>query len=121
MTLRFSFSFFFFLMIRRPPRSTLFPYTTLFRSDLLDDGRPPRLRAGIYMVGPAPPDEGPVGRHTNDREPVDRPQLAADLTSGSGHAGEPHVPTEEPLVAHPRPRRLPARERTTFLGLHELV
>src|SRR2546430_11562378 len=29
-------SFFFFLMIRRPPRSTLFPYTTLFRS--------PRLR-----------------------------------------------------------------------------
>src|SRR5690554_7139330 len=26
------FSFFFFLMIRRPPRSTLFPYTTLFRS-----------------------------------------------------------------------------------------
>src|SRR5207249_10157814 len=30
---RFRFSlFFFFLMIRRPPRSTLFPYTTLFRS-----------------------------------------------------------------------------------------
>src|SRR2546429_372544 len=27
--------FFFFLMIRRPPRSTLFPYTTLFRSDMI--------------------------------------------------------------------------------------
>src|ERR1041385_4478072 len=27
------FWFFFFLMIRRPPRSTLFPYTTLFRSE----------------------------------------------------------------------------------------
>src|SRR5260370_42447284 len=27
------FLLFFFLMIRRPPRSTLFPYTTLFRSD----------------------------------------------------------------------------------------
>src|SRR5258705_13611264 len=27
--------FFFFLMIRRPPRSTLFPYTTLFRSCLV--------------------------------------------------------------------------------------
>src|SRR3712207_8395279 len=26
--------FFFFLMIRRPPRSTLFPYTTLFRSNM---------------------------------------------------------------------------------------
>src|SRR3712207_9449347 len=33
---------FFFLMIRRPPRSTLFPYTTLFRSTL-DDGRPGSL------------------------------------------------------------------------------
>src|SRR5690348_18093661 len=30
--MRLSFLFFFFLMIRRPPRSTLFPYTTLFRS-----------------------------------------------------------------------------------------
>src|SRR6266567_9247633 len=27
-------AFFFFLMIRRPPRSTLFPYTTLFRSQV---------------------------------------------------------------------------------------
>src|SRR2546422_10842437 len=27
-------SIFFFLMIRRPPRSTLFPYTTLFRSEV---------------------------------------------------------------------------------------
>src|SRR5688572_32857767 len=32
-SLLLSFSFFFFLMIRRPPRSTLFPYTTLFRSN----------------------------------------------------------------------------------------
>src|SRR5687767_15707700 len=30
------YSFFFFLMIRRPPRSTLFPYTTLFRSQTRD-------------------------------------------------------------------------------------
>src|SRR2546427_6066121 len=30
------YSFFFFLMIRRPPRSTLFPYTTLFRSGVDD-------------------------------------------------------------------------------------
>src|SRR2546425_1370967 len=33
---------FFFLMIRRPPRSTLFPYTTLFRSPLLGLGPPRR-------------------------------------------------------------------------------
>src|SRR5476649_2979607 len=32
MVLPFVTLFFFFLMIRRPPRSTLFPYTTLFRS-----------------------------------------------------------------------------------------
>src|SRR6266545_6277034 len=32
-------SFFFFLMIRRPPRSTLFPYTTLFRSWVDQAGR----------------------------------------------------------------------------------
>src|SRR2546430_10261627 len=31
------FLFFFFLMIRRPPRSTLFPYTTLFRSPPRED------------------------------------------------------------------------------------
>src|SRR3712207_9478612 len=31
-------SYFFFLMIRRPPRSTLFPYTTLFRSEEVPDG-----------------------------------------------------------------------------------
>src|SRR5258705_13645061 len=31
-----SYVFFFFLMIRRPPRSTLFPYTTLFRSSPLE-------------------------------------------------------------------------------------
>src|SRR5260221_6473737 len=35
---RVSPSFFFFLMIRRPPRSTLFPYTTLFRSALGEGG-----------------------------------------------------------------------------------
>src|SRR5258708_16430024 len=33
----YSFICFFFLMIRRPPRSTLFPYTTLFRSLEFDD------------------------------------------------------------------------------------
>src|SRR5256885_1605767 len=39
--------FFFFLMIRRPPRSTLFPYTTLFRSAVID--RPVRCRAPEHL------------------------------------------------------------------------
>src|SRR3712207_7170923 len=37
---------FFFLMIRRPPRSTLFPYTTLFRSPAVRDRRREVVAAG---------------------------------------------------------------------------
>src|SRR3712207_7325639 len=37
---------FFFLMIRRPPRSTLFPYTTLFRSYVRGLGLGPGARCG---------------------------------------------------------------------------
>src|SRR5437764_4285521 len=40
------FFLFFFLMIRLPPRSTLFPYTTLFRSFVHDVGHPPFGHAG---------------------------------------------------------------------------
>src|SRR3712207_8039874 len=41
---------YFFLMIRRPPRSTLFPYTTLFRSEALLELGPPELGAGGPVV-----------------------------------------------------------------------
>src|SRR3712207_8713891 len=40
----FVFCIFFFLMIRRPPRSTLFPYTTLFRSRRLYSAAAGRFR-----------------------------------------------------------------------------
>src|SRR3712207_9178085 len=40
---------FFFLMIRRPPRSTLFPYTTLFRSS----APPRRVASPASMAAPA--------------------------------------------------------------------
>src|SRR6266576_6258100 len=43
------FLFFFFLMIRRPPRSTLFPYTTLFRSRELPEIGP--FRVGSAALG----------------------------------------------------------------------
>src|SRR2546422_7222744 len=43
----------FFLMIRRPPRSTLFPYTTLFRSPLGPRARPPRRALPEAHVAPA--------------------------------------------------------------------
>src|SRR5256885_13979054 len=53
--------FFFFLMIRRPPRSTLFPYTTLFRSPASaavpaarGPGTCPDLRAHALRQGRGP-------------------------------------------------------------------
>src|SRR3712207_8485814 len=49
--------FIFFLMIRRPPRSTLFPYTTLFRS------RRGRRRARSRAAGP----RGSLARAPGDR------------------------------------------------------
>src|SRR3712207_8048794 len=48
-------------MIRRPPRSTLFPYTTLFRSALLDDPARARLwEQDVQTVAIAPPDTPPT-------------------------------------------------------------
>src|SRR3989454_7472292 len=41
--------FFFFLMIRRPPRSTLFPYTTLFRSGDPELGRIVARHLAVWM------------------------------------------------------------------------
>src|SRR5258708_1170199 len=41
---------FFFLMIRRPPRSTLFPYTTLFRSKLTGDARWDFWESGLVAM-----------------------------------------------------------------------
>src|SRR2546425_11314367 len=44
---------FFFLMIRRPPRSTLFPYTTLFRSPLAQEEPTPGV--AVPTAAPASP------------------------------------------------------------------
>src|SRR3712207_8447362 len=48
-TVLYLYTLFFFLMIRRPPRSTLFPYTTLFRSPVGLEER--RLGVGDAEVG----------------------------------------------------------------------
>src|SRR3712207_7031757 len=39
-------------MIRRPPRSTLFPYTTLFRSEMVEAGVVEHRAVGIDLQGP---------------------------------------------------------------------
>src|SRR2546422_2832050 len=46
---------FFFLMIRRPPRSTLFPYTTLFRSDVSVGGFFGKSNNNQVTQGPGSP------------------------------------------------------------------
>src|SRR5258708_21736168 len=72
---------FFFLMIRRPPRSTLFPYTTLFRSVQLigandtacqSDGRVPLTTAGeISDAGGSPQPLGRSEEHTSELQSPD--------------------------------------------------
>src|SRR5216684_7545763 len=58
-----SIDFIFFLMIRRPPRSTLFPYTTLFRSDAES------MRSKPTVHRPASPRRWPRrGRNELDRK-----------------------------------------------------
>src|SRR2546422_8268237 len=76
------FLFFFFLMIRRPPRSTLFPYTTLFRSqEIRVSAADPLNLVGVVLPGarvPAVPtnyvvfrDGGPI-RTGTARDPDQR-------------------------------------------------
>src|SRR3712207_7451238 len=72
---------FFFLMIRRPPRSTLFPYTTLFRSaDHRDLGR----RALHRRAAAEPAGDRPV--------PAGDPGARADAPDGAaGARSEEHT------------------------------
>src|SRR2546425_11527143 len=70
----YRFLFFFFLMIRRPPRSTLFPYTTLFRSL---EGRP---RVVVLVHHPV--------EHRLERVLVDLLQLGAGDARSEEHTSE---------------------------------
>src|SRR5215813_15049904 len=71
------FFFVFFLMIRRPPRSTLFPYTTLFRSDRR------RVRQRVVREVLLPPERhqaglrDQIGKHTSELQ--SRPHLVCRL------------------------------------------
>src|SRR3712207_9560471 len=67
---------FFFLMIRRPPRSTLFPYTTLFRS-----GHP---HAGGVLYA----QEGP---HAQDGEGAHHEHLGVGEVDQPQHRSEEHT------------------------------
>src|SRR3712207_8010711 len=81
--------FFFFLMIRRPPRSTLFPYTTLFRSSTSATRRPttstPRRSTASRTWHPAcrPPSAWPAAscRPTRGGTRSCRPARSEEHTS----------------------------------------
>src|SRR3712207_7653370 len=78
-------------MIRRPPRSTLFPYTTLFRSgfaqhDQIEAVSAPEVGCTVYAPVPKPKDPK-VDRHAP--KPGDGVAVAADRKStrlNSSHA-----------------------------------
>src|SRR2546428_2214230 len=79
--------FFFFLMIRRPPRSTLFPYTTLFRSRLR------RHAAGRNGVArKLGPDElARIGRIDDSGQRIEnRPATASQLDRKSTRLNSSH-------------------------------
>src|SRR6266496_5982801 len=91
----FLFVFFFFLMIRRPPRSTLFPYTTLFRS---------RWRPAHHRPPGLPCDPG--GCSSQRGQAIVRIRLMAHPRRGRGHGGRGAL----------RQPRLPAFVRRTIRG-----
>src|SRR2546429_3933092 len=59
-------------MIRRPPRSTLFPYTTLFRSELQLGVEPSHYEPGDAAAGRPPTTGAEAGRATGSTEERER-------------------------------------------------
>src|SRR2546426_11199406 len=88
---------FFFLMIRRPPRSTLFPYTTLFRSwvhalgrvGVLTPGEEHQLLEGLDRVAERLADGAAVGAPDEDIHTLVERLLYEEVGSAAGkvHTG----------------------------------
>src|SRR2546422_5722741 len=68
MQLHVTSALFFFLMIRRPPRSTLFPYTTLFRSQRFTQPAYQRIAATVAGASRHPEARRPSGHNTSRSE-----------------------------------------------------
>src|SRR2546425_8011697 len=79
--------FFFFLMIRRPPRSTLFPYTTLFRSHVQLLEQVEALDHAVVLEQPEPrADDRLVERGQGRvRPPLDRLEREQQQHRGETH------------------------------------
>src|SRR3712207_7409035 len=79
-------------MIRRPPRSTLFPYTTLFRSGLREQSRDLDRRLVLRVVGVGhgrAEDRNPLRDRGERVEPLD--ELAHDAQHAPGVRSEEHT------------------------------
>src|SRR3712207_7855173 len=74
-------------MIRRPPRSTLFPYTTLFRSELVGGVGGERALAGEEVVetGGGAVESGPHGVDLRDTAPA---AACAEVARSEEHTSE---------------------------------
>src|SRR5438128_6583795 len=72
---------FFFLMIRRPPRSTLFPYTTLFRSQAL--GESGHRSCLLLTSREQPPELGPPRGEGGPVRMLDRKSTRLNSSHGS--------------------------------------
>src|SRR5256884_1047240 len=109
LVLRCSF-FFFFLMIRRPPRSTLFPYTTLFRSrvvrlrarDVVVDGAAARHLSRLVVAGEIGADRDPVVTAVRSEEHTSELQSRLHLVCRlllEKKKKDPHLPPGCPIDA----------------------
>src|SRR2546428_5174724 len=70
---------FFFLMIRRPPRSTLFPYTTLFRSPRPSSATGMRMSGACRSSTHSLPTQACVGSECRSEEHTSELQSRSDL------------------------------------------
>src|SRR3989449_10608976 len=86
-------------MIRRPPRSTLFPYTTLFRSDqeadVPDPGHEERLLARVGVDPLIEPEADDQGRAEPHALPADEPDRQARPEHQDQHEEDEEVEVRE--------------------------
>ena len=89
-------------MIRRPPRSTLFPYTTLFRSPGMGPGRVPGMSGPMMPPGgSAPGITGAPGMGAGMQPPEMGPGNVPGMGSGAGFSPGMAGPPDMPPAADP--------------------
>src|SRR2546430_4188317 len=101
-------------MIRRPPRSTLFPYTTLFRSPspARPPGHPP-LPPGWHAVSPRPRGDGSAAPSVRSEEHTSELQSQSNLVC--------RLLLEKKKIIDKRNCRLPIRNRDSVCFVRSVM